>query len=69
MPVISKRKLIKIGDSIGITIPKDFLDTYSLKRGDVVKIVSDPHDEVALLLVDLNDRTNEEILRMLKIYN
>lgn len=34
-----KRKIVKIGTSAGIVIPKDFLDHIHLEKGDDVNIV------------------------------
>lgn len=36
-----RRKLMKIGGSVGITFPKNYLDTTELKAGDEVGLVFD----------------------------
>ncbi|AKP67805.1 AbrB/MazE/SpoVT family DNA-binding domain-containing protein [Companilactobacillus ginsenosidimutans] len=33
-----ERKLIKVGDSIAVTIPKPFLNQLSLQAGDIVSL-------------------------------
>ena len=40
-PMAEIRKLIKVGDSTGITIPPSWLKRYGLKAGDKVAVVTD----------------------------
>lgn len=43
-----KQKIIRIGNSLGVTLPSKFIERLSLKVGDQVKLVF--HDETSLLL-------------------
>ncbi len=43
-----KQKIIRIGNSLGVTLPSKFVERLSLKVGDQVKLVF--HDESSLLL-------------------
>ena len=43
-----KQKIIRIGNSLGITLPSKFIERLSLKVGDQVKLVF--HDESSLIL-------------------
>ena len=45
---MSKQKIIKIGNSLGVTLPSKFIKKLSLKAGDTVKLVY--HDDSSLLL-------------------
>lgn len=45
---MSKQKIIRIGNSLGVTLPSKFIERLSLKVGDQVKLVF--HDETSLLL-------------------
>ncbi len=33
------RKIVQVGECSGITLPKDFLETHGLKRGDRVELI------------------------------
>ena len=39
-PMATTRKIIQIGNSFGITIPKEWLDQHHLVKGDMVPIVA-----------------------------
>ena len=39
MPVVAERKLFATGDSLAITLPKDWIKTFKLKAGDSLEIV------------------------------
>lgn len=43
-----KQKIIKIGNSLGVTLPSKFIKKLSLKVGDQVKLVY--YDDSSLLL-------------------
>ncbi|OGD81430.1 hypothetical protein A2572_01685 [Candidatus Collierbacteria bacterium RIFOXYD1_FULL_40_9] len=45
---MSKQKVIRIGNSLGITLPAKFVERLSLRVGDQVKLVF--HDESSLIL-------------------
>ncbi|MCP8309085.1 MAG: AbrB/MazE/SpoVT family DNA-binding domain-containing protein [archaeon] len=38
MPVEFKMKLIKIGNSLRVTIPKEIIEAVNLKKGDVLSV-------------------------------
>lgn len=59
MTVVFERKLLKVGGSLGITLPKSVLDTYNMKKGDTVAVVSGVIDNY--LLVNLTKKTNKEV--------
>lgn len=55
------RKIIKVGDSIAITLPKDMMDTYNLKVGDDVTIIIDREidnilDDDYIIVIDMKHR-------------
>jgi len=39
MPIVVERKLFATGDSLAITLPKDWIKNFHLKAGDAVEIV------------------------------
>ena len=64
MPLIIKRKLLQIGDSLGITIPEDVINSYRLKKGDRIYIITDAVD--GFIIVDLENRSVEELWKTIK---
>jgi len=66
MPTIFKRKVLKVGGSLGLTIPDSIVKTYDLKRGDEISVVSDGLDEDGLLVIDIKGRTNEELWKIIR---
>lgn len=66
MPTIFKRKILKVGDSLGLTIPDSIVKTYGLKRGDKISVISDALDEDGLLVIDIKGRTNEELWSVIR---
>lgn len=38
-PIISKRKVFKIGESIAITLPKEWADQQHCKDGDEITVI------------------------------
>jgi len=65
MPTPFKRKILKIGDSLGITIPKPILKGNDVKKGMSVYMMTDVLDEEGFLVVDLKGRSWKEIYRLL----
>jgi len=65
MPLPFKRKIIKVGSTLGITIPKPFIDRFSLKKGNQVNLVSDALDYEDFIIIDLHGRDKKELLRIL----
>jgi len=41
MPNIYQRKLLEVGHSVAVTIPKPWLNYYGLKIGDEVELITD----------------------------
>jgi len=39
MPIVVERKLFATGDSLAITLPKDWIKNFKLKAGDSLEIV------------------------------
>ena len=39
--IVSKRRLIKLGDSVAVTLPKEFIEKAGLKPKDIVGITAD----------------------------
>jgi len=33
------RKLTTVGKNLGVSLPKEFVETYGLKKGDLVEVV------------------------------
>ncbi len=66
MPTIFQRKVLKVGGSLGLTIPDSIVKTYDIKQGDKINVVSDILDEDGLLVIDIKGRTNEELWRIIK---
>ncbi len=56
MPHKQTRKIIKIGNSLGITIPKPWLDYFKLSENDRVTILSN-----GVLVVKRENKSGEEI--------
>jgi antitoxin component of MazEF toxin-antitoxin module len=64
------RKITKIGDSTGMTLPPDLLRTYNLKEGDTVTLIFDSEIDATLgdnsiLAIDLKGRSGAELWKML----
>ncbi len=66
MPTIFKRKVLKVGDSLGLTIPDSIVKTYDIKRGDKISVISDSLDEDGLLVLDIRGRSNEELWEIIR---
>ena len=41
MPIMVERKLFATGDSLAITLPRDWIKNFNLKSGDSLEIVLD----------------------------
>lgn len=65
MVVMFKRKILQVGDSLGITIPDDIVKTYKIKKGEKRFVVSGVVD--GFLLVELAGKSRDEIWRELNI--
>ena len=64
MPILFKRKILQIGDSIGVTIPEEIVKTYKLKKGEDVYLITDGIE--GFCLIDLMRQTRDEIWKMLE---
>lgn len=45
---VTKRKIIQVGDSLAVTLPRDWLERVGLKKGDEVALV---YDKVVKIVV------------------
>jgi antitoxin component of MazEF toxin-antitoxin module len=52
--IVSRRRLIKLGDSVAVTLPKEFIEKAGLKLKDVVGITADS------FVVVINPREKKE---------
>jgi len=68
MPIgFYKRKLIQMGDSVGITIPADVVYTYDLKPGDTITIILDSDIDDYFFFMDIKqDRKREELWKIMR---
>jgi antitoxin component of MazEF toxin-antitoxin module len=68
MPIVFyKRKVIEIGDSLGITIPKDVAFTYDLKAGTYMTIIFDQEsDDDYLVILDMKNRDRDELWKLMR---
>jgi len=64
--IISKRKLTKIGNSLGITLSKKWLDHRKLSGKEVKEVLFLANDVILLLPTDLPKEIVEEAKKMLK---
>jgi len=60
------QKLLKIGTSIGVTVPKKYLKERGLKVGDEVEVSIKPVQKVEKELLDWTDRFIEQYRPALK---
>jgi len=60
--IVGSRKLMKIGDSVVIALPKEFLETHGLKAGDRVPIIANH----ILKIVPMLERSDEEDIELLE---
>jgi antitoxin component of MazEF toxin-antitoxin module len=61
MRVFLRRKLIKIGDSVGIIIPADIIKTYEMEAGDPITFIADVTYEGKILAIDIEGRHGSEL--------
>jgi len=67
MATIFSRKVLQIGDSLGITIPEEIIKTYNLKKGNKIFLIADGLDDAdGFLLVDLMGRELGEIWKLMR---
>jgi len=66
MRVFFKRKLIKIGDSVGIVIPADIVRTYDLEAGNAITFIADTYYEPdGVIALDIMGRQGTELHKYL----
>lgn len=53
LPYLGKRKLIKLGDALAITIPKECVETSGLKKGQEVFVLA---NRDILISLDNNEK-------------
>ena len=66
MTTLFKRKVLRIGDSLGITIPEEIIQTHKVKKGQEAYIMTDAIDEEGFIVIDLLGRGRDEIWKLLK---
>jgi len=62
--IIFGRKVMKVGTSLCITLPKSITKTYNIKKGDYLNIVAGVVD--GFLLIDLKKSDIEALKRELR---
>jgi antitoxin component of MazEF toxin-antitoxin module len=48
MPHLAERRVLKIGNSLAVSLPKPWVDYYRVKQGDIVVLLSDGELKVKL---------------------
>ena len=66
MTTLFKRKVLQVGDSLGITIPEEVVQTHKIKKGQYVYIMTDAIDEEGFVIIDVLNRSRDEIWKLLK---
>jgi len=66
MTTLFKRKVLRVGGSLGITIPEEVISTYKVKKGQNLYIMTDAIDEEGFIVIDLMGRNRDEIWKLLK---
>ena len=66
MTTLFKRKVLRVGDSLGITIPDEVVQTHKIKKGQQIYIMTDVIDEEGFIVVDVFGRGRDEIWKLLK---
>lgn len=62
-----ERKILKVGDSLGITLPDIIVKTYDLKKGTKIYLIADGLEDVdGFLLIDIMGRNINELWTMMK---
>lgn len=61
-----RRKITKMGDSLGMSLPKDLVNTYNLKEGEYLTIIFDADMDSSmgdhyLMVVDLKGRKGDDL--------
>ncbi|MFB5664105.1 AbrB/MazE/SpoVT family DNA-binding domain-containing protein [Alteribacillus sp. HJP-4] len=60
------RKVSRMGNSLGVGIPKSIIDTLKLKKGDEIQFNLDENNRIVLEKKNrLEDRVDPELLEML----
>ncbi|KKT73528.1 MAG: hypothetical protein UW68_C0007G0013 [Candidatus Collierbacteria bacterium GW2011_GWB1_44_6] len=49
---MSVQKILKVGNSLGVTLPSTFVKNLSLKPGDSVEVTQDAGDSLTLIFID-----------------
>jgi len=66
MTTLFKRKILQVGDSLGITIPEEVVLTYKVKKGQQIYLMTDAFDEEGFIVIDVLGRNRDEIWKLLK---
>jgi antitoxin component of MazEF toxin-antitoxin module len=54
MPIAVERKLFATGDSLAVTLPKDWARYFKLKAGDIVEVVANNELTIRVKCCDKN---------------
>ncbi len=49
---MSIQKILKVGNSLGVTLPSNFVKNLSLKPGDQVEVIHDLNNTLTLNFID-----------------
>ncbi|HEX9008370.1 MAG TPA: AbrB/MazE/SpoVT family DNA-binding domain-containing protein [Patescibacteria group bacterium] len=49
---MSKQKILKVGNSLGVTLPSDIVKTLSIKPGDQVEVIKEAGNTITLNFID-----------------
>ena len=66
MPTMFKHKILNVGDTLGIVLPKAIINSYLLKKGKPITIINDFMETDGFLVIDLEERNVEELWKLLK---
>ena len=62
MPAKEKRKVLPIGDSLAVTLPKPYRDYYNIEPGDEVEVLYDS----LMLILPRNAKISEKKRQLLE---
>lgn len=55
-PIVKRRKAVKLGSSLYVAIPHQFVERHGIKRGDLIAVTM---SEELLKVVPFQDRTGD----------
>ena len=66
MPYIGKRKLIKVGDSVYLSVPKEFMEGNNLSVGDEVLVLANTDMLVSKKNAENVEKAHKKIEELIK---